>query len=165
MKKVKMSYITNADLGDLELARTVDDVLKVALTVIERMPKPVRCVIGSLTSGRRTPEENRERLHRVILRYKEGGVATFNHLPFQRRAMQILSREFGGGQLSDSQKMLLQERLRDEFYEPFLKSGKVGQLHIMPGSEASLNVYFMWMFATKNKIPVRFIPAELVPKE
>jgi hypothetical protein len=163
-KAKKMSYLTNADLGDLQMATTVGDVVKVALVVIDRMPRPIRIVVGPITSGRRTPKENRERLHRTILRYKTSGVTTFNHLPFQRRAMQVLRQALGEGQLSEAEKILLQEQLRDQFYAPLIKSEKIGEVRIMPGSDASLNVHWIRVFAQKESISIRFIPEELVPK-
>jgi hypothetical protein len=155
MEPIKMMYITDRELTDLAVTRTIEEVVEIALAVLERMPQPVRWVAGPITSGERTPEENRRRLHRTILRYKEGGVATFNYLPFQRRAIQILSR---------AKRENVQERLRDELYAPIFKSGKIAELRIMPNSDASLNVYWMWGFASAEGIPIRFIPRELVPR-
>jgi hypothetical protein len=155
MKPNKMIYITGVELAYLATTRTVGEVVEIALTVLQRMPQPVRWVAGPITSGERTPEENRKRLHRTILRYKEGGAVAFNYLPLQRRVMQILSRAKSAN---------AQERLRDEFYAPIFKSGKIAELRIMPDSGASLNVHWMWGFARASDIPIRFIPEELVPE-
>jgi len=155
MKTVKMNYLTDDEQAALMVARTMGEIVEIALAVLERMPQPVRWVAGPLTSGRRTAEENRKRLHRTIFHYKEIGATTFNYLPFQRRAMQIASKVQEGG---------IQERLRDELYAPIFRSGKIAELRIMPGSDASLNVHWMRGFASAKGIPIRFIPTELVPK-
>lgn len=148
-------YITDRELADLAIARTVGEVAEIALAVLERMPQPVRWVAGPITSGERTPEENRKRLHRTILQYKEVGAITFNYLPFQRQALKILSR----AKLENAQ-----ERLRDELYAPIFRSGRIAELRIMPNSDASLNVHWMWGFASAEGIPIKFIPRELISK-
>ena len=159
----QMSHLTDDEVARLAVTRTIDEDINILLAVLERMsqpipgqmPQPVRLVVGPLSSGKRTPEENRKRLKRTIFHYKEIGVVTFNYLPFQRRALQIMS---------DVPKEKLQERLRDEFYAPILKSGKITELYIMPDSDASLNVHWMRGFAAAKGIPIRFIPKEMVPK-
>jgi len=156
-------YLTQYEPYELASRITIAEVLEMVLTVMDRMPRPVRWIAGPLTSGRRTPEENRKRLLRTIYLNKEKA-ATFNYLPFQRRAMQILRKEYGKKPLSEDQKIDLQIKLRDQFYEPIFKSGRIGELRIMPGSDASLNVHWMMQFAKANGILARFIPEELVPK-
>lgn len=159
----RMSYMTGRDLIELCSAQTVQEVVSIAIVVIGRMPKPRRWVAGPVTSGTRHPHENRRRLHSVILHYKEQGLTTINYLPFQKRALKIITNEVAGKKhpsLMDH--FRIQERLRDEFYAPIFMSGCVEELRIMPGSQASLNVHWMRDFAVAKKIPVRFIPVEVL---
>lgn len=162
MATVRLSYLTTADIDKLWATMTIAEVVEIALDVLGRMPQPVRWVAGPLTSGRRTPAENRTRLHRMILHYKEENWATFNYLPFQRRAMQILRRR-AKGHLSKDDEQQLQEALRDELYAPIFKSGMIAKLYIMPNAGASLNVHWMRGFACARNIPTWLIPEELVP--
>jgi len=160
----KMSYLRKKDLEYIRTAITLDQLVEKAVEVLDRMPKPVRWIAGPLTSGSRSPAENRERLHCAILRYKVRGVPTFNYLPFERRAKDILEWEAGrGANLSDGQSLKVQERLRDEFYAPIFASGLIGELRIMPGSYASLNVQWMRGYAKAKGMHIRMIPAESVP--
>ena len=162
-------YATREDIEEICIAPTIEDVLKIVFRVMERMPGRILWIAGPLTSGSRSPEENRKRLLRTITHYKERGMTTLNYLPFQRRAMEIVQYEIRSKKPKGIDP---QERLRGEFYEPIFKSGKIGELRIMAGSEASLNVMWMRGYASataqnppKQRIKVHFIPRELVPKE
>ncbi len=163
METIK-TYLTDDEKAKLSVARTIGELVEIGLAMLERMPQPVRWVAGPLTSGKRTPQENRRRLNLTIFRSKEVGATTFNYLPFQRRAMQILHQELRGCILTRGEERKLQEQLRDELYVPFFESGKITELCIMPDSEESLNVHWMWGFASARHIPRKFIPEHLVPK-
>ncbi len=166
--KSRMSYFTKRDLFSLEVAVTVDEVMQITRSVLDRTPKPREWVVGALTSGLRAPEENRKRLHKTIVCFKERrqerkkAGATINHLPFQRCVMNILRRRINKKNLSPAEEFLLQEQLRDEFYIPLFKEGYVDQLCILPGSDASLNIHWMREYCLTHGIPVRFIPVEII---
>ncbi len=160
----RISYLQMKDVEYIRTAVTLKQLAKRAIEVLGRMPKPVRWVAGPLTSGSLSPSENRKRLHRAILRYKVRGTITFNYLPFERRAREILEWETSRGMdFTDRQRLKVQERLRDEFYAPIFASGLVGELRIMPDSDASLNVQWMKGYAKAKGIGVKDIPPDLVP--
>jgi len=156
-----MSYYEPHDFHVLRKAKKVRKVVGVLLAVLDRMPEPRYLVIGPVTSGRKTEEENRKRLHDGILYYKRQGIATLNYLPALKRAMEILTRESGMLPLSRGEEYKLQERLRAEFYEPIFRSGKIGALCIMSGSEKSLNVRWMFRFAREHGIVRRRLKEKL----
>ena len=152
------------DIEYIRTAITLGQLARKAIEILGRMPKPIRWVAGPLTSGTRPPSENRERLHRTILQYKVRGTTTFNYLPFERRAKEILKWETSRGmELTKRQRLKTQERLRDEFYAPIFASGLIGELRIMPGSDASLNVQWMKGYAKAKGINVKEIPPESIP--
>ena len=160
----RLSYLQKKDIEYICAAITLNQLAKKAIEILGRMPKPVRWVAGPITSGTLPVSENRKRLHRTILRYKVRGIPTFNYLPFERRAMEILEWETTRGlNLTDKQRLRVQERLRDEFYAPIFASGLVGELRIMPGSDESLNVQWKKGYAKARGIGVKDIPPESVP--
>ncbi len=163
MKK-PLSYYGEDDLIDISNAQTLEELVRIALTVLSRMPKPVFWVAGPITSGSRTNEENRKRLRDTIERFKIKGVTVINHLLLQKQATKILKREFGYRKLSKMEEYKLQERLRDKLYAPIFQSGKIDTLCLMPSSERSLNVQWKLGFAHAKGIPIKSIPEELVPK-
>lgn len=159
-----MSYLNKVDLEYIRRAVTLNQLVKKAIEVLGRMPKPIRWVAGPLTSGSCSPAENRKRLHCTILRYKVHGIPTFNYLVFERRAKEILEWEIVRGMdLTERQRLKVQERLRDEFYAPIFASGLIGELRIMPDSHASFNVQWIRGYAKAKGIPMRVIPAEAIP--
>ncbi len=155
--KTKISYYTPEDIVGISEARTVEDLTRIALVVLSRMPKPVYWVAGPITSGQRTARENRKRLRDTILCLKIKGITTLNYLPLQKQATKILRREF--------EDVKLQEKLRDKLYAPIFRSGKIDGLCVMPQSEKSLNVQWMRGFVHASGISVKFIPEKLVPKQ
>ena len=159
-----MNYFSPDDIDDIAAAEKIEELVSIALSVLDRMPKPVCWVGGPMTTGLRTNEDNKERLRQTILRFKEQGATVFNYLPLQKKAMDILRREFGDEQLLRDQEHQLQERLRDELYAPIFESGKINELRIMPQSGASFNVQWMRGFARGKGITIKLIPEELVPK-
>lgn len=161
---MKISYFTPDDVASIAGTKTIEELVRIVLDVLARMPKPVYWVAGPITSGPLTEKTNRRRLHKTIMELKMEGAAVLNHLPLQAKAMNILRRESGGRHLSKAEEHKLQERLRDEFYAPIFQSGKIGALCLMPNSEGSLNVQWKRGFAHGRGIPVKKIPEKLVPK-
>ena len=162
--KAKISYYAVDDLVDISNARTLTELVRIALIVLFRMPSPIYWVAGPITSGSRTSKENRCRLHDTILFFKIGKITTLNYLPLQKQAVKILRQEFGDRKLSKMEDYGLQERLRDELYVPIFRSGKIDALCIMPESKMSLNVQWMRGFFHASGILIKLIPERLIPK-
>jgi hypothetical protein len=162
--KARLSYYAMGDLVDISLARTLRELVIVALRVLNRMPRPICWVAGPITSGRTGQEENRKRLRDTILRLKVQGKATFNYLPLQKRAMRIL-RGNGGVALSAAEESRFQERLRDELYAPIFQSGRIDELYLVPRFTGSLNARWMRKFAlTHRGMKIKYVPEGFVSK-
>ena len=159
MAQVKMSYLTMADRWRLKIARKTSDVTKVALEVIGPIPDQLLLVIGPVTSRNR-PNEDLPRLKNVILRYKESGIPTFNHLPFLKRVAEIVRRKLGKKELSEKENTFLQTKLWRSVYRPVLKSGKIRKVLILTDSMGSSNVRRVKKLAAELGIPIRIV----VPK-
>lgn len=155
---VRMSYYEISDLKAIAAAKVLDDLAKIAIRVIEQMPGPAIWVGGPVTAGRRTIKENRDRLHKVILYYKRRGELAFNYLILEKKAREILERQFGSGRLPRK----AQEKLRDEFYAPIFRSGLIKRLYLLNRWDSSLNARWMSEFAKKAGIPVLELHEEVI---
>jgi len=155
---VRLSYLTPGDLIDIADAKGLEELVTIALDVFRRMPKPVTWVAGPISSGGRTPEENRRRLKAVIIRLKMNGETVFNYLPFEKQAEKILRKQFGDGRLPEA----AQRKLLHEFYEPIFRSGYIKKLRLLPRWDRSCNAMWKYAFARAIGITVVYIPKEIV---
>jgi hypothetical protein len=161
-KKKKMCYLTGANIADVSLAKTLEKLVRLAVGVMMRMPQPVAWVGGPISSGPLTYAENRARMRAVVVSLKKEGVTVFNHLPFEKRAEQLLAEEFkksvNGGRLP----VQAQRELRDDFYVPIFTSGRVRILYLLPDWPFSLNALWQNKFAEEAGIPVIRVPEDFV---
>ncbi len=152
------SDLSQKDFIRIRSSKTLEELVVIALEVMRRMPPPISWVSGPITSGGRTPEENRRRLKSVILNLKRNGEAVFNYLPFEKQAEKILRRQFGKGRLPG----VAQHKLLNEFYAPVFGSGYIKKLRLLPRWDSSCNAMWKHAFAKARGIPIVYVPKELV---
>ena len=152
------NYYTFKDVEKIGDAKTVEEVVEIALEIFERMPTPIFFIMGAITSGKNSSEENKTRLRNIFSLLKKKNASAPNYLPLLTKAKKILHGESGVKAPKKNEGYVLQLRLQEDFYKPILfrMKGRI-KLALMPMWESSSNCWIIRRFALENKIRVFLI--------
>jgi hypothetical protein len=148
-RNIAITYYTFQDIEEISKAKDMERILQIASDVFGRMPKPVCLVVGPTTTGTRSIEENKKRRRKTIAWLRKQGVSAPNYTPFERKVLQILSKEFGEKEA--------RSHLWDRFFIPLIENGTVGKVRILPG-DVSSNVNQTKKFASEIGIDLKLMP-------
>ncbi len=120
-------YWQEEDFQAREDAKTYNDLLIIALRILDRMPEPRVQICGPIsTGGKGSIEANIAEFEKAILYFSAQGENVFDQMPFEE-AMQRIKKDVVG----------YDKRLLNEFYLPIFKSGKIKKLLFLPGWKSS----------------------------
>lgn len=142
-------YYTPERLDLLKCARNYQDLLRVALDILEEIAqdngiRPIAQVCGPIsTGGRNSREENLRVLSRAINKLSSDGLAVFNQMPFESDMERVYK----------SDPSLQGVRLLEEFYLPIFQSGFISMLCFIPGWSASTGTKWEHERAKELNIP------------
>ncbi len=140
-----LKYWTKKDVLDAEGAKTFEELAKIALRIIDRMPQPVEMVCGPLTSGGLGSFEKNLQVFKKYIRLGEKvGLNIFDQLPFEPH----LHRIWEENNAKDPNELL------ERFYGTIFKSGKIKQLDFIPGWRSSIGARWERKTARKLKIKI-----------
>lgn len=121
-------YWTLADEELLARADTFESLLKIALDVLARIPKPVGIVCGPMTTGGcGSLEKNLEAFEVAIKQLTASGVNIWSQLPCESHMQRVKNSLY----YRDGNKLL------DTFYKPLFESELISTFYFLPGWESS----------------------------
>lgn len=122
-------YWTKKEMDGLQKAATYKDLNKVAMNVLQRIPRPTTQVCGPIsTGGAGSIERNMQRMEKAIAHLSDRGHNVFNQLPFQQSMIRIIEREKNRG---------YSMALLTDFYQPIFESNLIHSLHFLPDWQSS----------------------------
>ncbi|MEI6118971.1 MAG: AIR synthase related protein [bacterium] len=144
-------YWTSEDIQALEEAKNYDDLLIIALRVLDRMPQPIVQICGPLTTGGLgSMEANMAEFEKAIFFFSQQGECVFDQIPFEE-PMQRFKKDVIDG---------YDERILFDFYQPIFKSGKIKTMKFLPGWEKSTGANWENTQAKQWNIQTVYLPIE-----
>jgi len=137
------------DSRAIESAHTFEDLLEVALKIIDRLPQPLGMVCGPITTGGLgCSEKNLEVLEKTIENLRKQGLTIFSQLPFEMPMFRIKKTTYykGGSHLLET------------FYLPIFESGKVKRFYFIKGWESSGGATWENKQAKRIGIAIIYLP-------
>ena len=139
-------YWRSTDFEQVNHAQSYDDLLEVALRVIERTPAPIHQVCGPIsTGGRGSVQANLEEFDRAI-EYFSQHVNVFDQMPFEHPMQRLKKTE--------------DRDLMDVFYKPIFSSGEIDTLLFLPGWRSSTGARTEWEWADEHGIDKIELPED-----
>jgi len=131
---------------DLELATTFEDLAKIALSILDRMPKPIVQVCGPITSGGTgSTNENIKILKKAIKELVSKGANVFDQTVFEESLWRILKTPYAKGK----------DHLLEAFYLPLFESGLIATLDFLPNWESSYGA--VWEHNKAQQLDIQII--------
>ncbi len=144
--KLPNRYWTKKDGQDVKKAKCFDDLSKVAMRVLGRMPQPVGEVCGPITSGGLgSREKNLAAFLKTIDELLAQGKTIFDQLPFEEKLYQFTQAKWYQGGL----------QLLNEFYMPIFKSGLIDTFYFMPLWHTSMGA--KWEHEKAEELGIRIV--------
>ena len=139
-------YWFSHHLLEVQQAREIADLRRVALQILNRMPRPIVQVCGPLsTGGVGTLDGNLRRFERaiIVLKYRQFNV--FDQMSFQPAMKRIADAAGGNGYYWP---------IIDHFYEPIFRSGLISETFFLPDWENSTGTARERQIVNECGIPV-----------
>ena len=147
--EVTKKYWEKRDWEDLEKAKSMSDMRVIALRVIERMPKPIVQVCGSIaTGGLGSIEKNLDIFNKTIQKLQKKGLNVFDQMPFEA-PMQKLKEEVSTKDVVDS--------IMNDFYLPIFNSGIISAFYFLPEWQGSHGANLEHELAQKIGIKISYL--------
>lgn len=138
------STLTRKERGRLKRATTFEELLEVALLVIDRAKKPVGMACGPITTGgKENPKDNMKTLKKAIKMLSEMGASVFDQMPFENHMQRIKATPYYRGG----------NHLLEIFYLPIFESGKITTLYFVSGWETSQGA--MWEHEQAKRLGIK----------
>ncbi|MBI2633598.1 MAG: DUF4406 domain-containing protein [Parcubacteria group bacterium] len=116
-------YITKYDEMALRQAETFEDLAKIAIRLLMKMPQPIGIVSGPIsTGGAGSKESNLEAMENTIQHLSHAGMKIFSQMPFEDHMARIMKTPYykGGNHLLET------------FYGAIFASGYISIIYFMP---------------------------------
>ena len=145
-------YWTDIERTALEQARTLHDLIPVAMDIMGRMSPPICMLSGPLsTGGKGSLEENMRVFARAIHMLDEKGLAVFDQIPFQEALVRLTDHH---NRTDYCHEML------DIFYWGVLESGRIRRIYFLPAWQTSIGASWEREMAIRLGIEVIDFPEE-----
>lgn len=131
-EKVEHKHWKPEHFEKLSQINSYEELLRIAIDILQKMPQPISQVCGPLTSGGKgSISANADCFRKTILKLNEQEHNIFDQAPFEKIIQKIRA----------NQNHLLPEesnqQLLESFYLPLFKSGFIKKLFFIPGWESS----------------------------
>ncbi len=124
-----MNFYTDIDIGSMDKSSTFEELSRIAIEIIKRMPQPLGMVSGPISHGGAGSVELNLRIFKETIQpLLDNGIFIFDQVPFEKHMRRICQNpEYYKG---DSQ-------LLNAFYLPVFESGLIRTMYFIPGWESS----------------------------
>lgn len=140
-------YWTQHHHEQMTKAKNVAELLVVANSVIDSIPRPLVYVSGPIsTGGKGSVAENLKVFRKTIAGLEKNGLNVFNYLPLHRKIA-----EFSAGHDGYFTPVL------DELFLPIFESKKIDKILFIPGWETSKGAKWEHETAVNLKIDIDFL--------
>jgi len=137
-------YWKPSDFEAIDTADSMQELLKIAMGILSRMPDPIVIVAGPIsTGGRGSLSENLKVFAETIKKVKDSGKIDFNQLPFENKF----------GELDRKAGMPYFKPILDDFFLPIMKSGKISKIYFIEDWQSSTGARWEYEMAEKIGIP------------
>jgi len=141
-------YWTPFNIFDLTQAKTFEDLLSTAQSVLLRMPQPVSMVCGPITSGGRgSREENIKVFKKTIEELSNKNITIFSQMPFEGPMWRIQKTDYYKGNY----------HILEAFYLPIFESGLVKRFYFIPGWRLSFGAAWEHRQAKRLGIEIAYL--------
>ncbi len=124
-----MNFYTDIDVENMDKASTFEELAKIAIEIIRRMPQPLGMVSGPIShGGAGSIELNLKIFRETIQRLLDGGIIVFDQVPFEKHMRRI-------GQNPEYYRS--DSHLLNAFYLPVFESGLIHTMYFISGWESS----------------------------
>lgn len=148
-------YWTKKDRDDLKKAVTFSDLLPIAITIINKIPKPVTMVSGPIsTGGFGSPEKNMEFFSQSVKKLYESGARVFDQTPFNKIMTKMKKRIWHKPEYCMP--------LLEEFYFPLFRDGYIQEVYFLPDWQSSFGARWEHDQCQKLNILIKDYPTELL---
>ncbi|MBS3094339.1 nucleotide pyrophosphohydrolase [Candidatus Pacearchaeota archaeon] len=131
-EKIENKHWEQEHFEKLNNANSYDEILNVAMDILQKMPQPVSQVCGPLTSGGKgSILANADCFRKTILKLGNQSHNIFDQVPFEKAIQKIRANQ---SHLSQEESNTL---LLEGFYLPIFKSGFIKKLFFISGWESS----------------------------
>ncbi len=147
-------YWTEKEKSALEVAVSFNDLLVIALAVLDRMPDPVAQVCGPIsTGGRGSTELNLKVFDATIERLLKEGINVFDQVPFEQPMVRMRAQDKTG---KYNDQLLLQ------FYLPLFQSGRITRFYFIHDWPSSKGASWERLQAQRLGIKIEDLPEDFV---
>lgn len=144
-------HFLDQDFKALIEAKSFKDLATIALTVLERMPKPILEVCGPISSGGLlSRERNLVMFEWAITRLVRAGFTVFNQMPFENPMLYFVK---------ENQVQGYNWNLLEDFYKPLFTSGFISHAVFIPNWETSKGANWEHTLCQELSIPITYLPA------
>lgn len=123
-------YLTQDDRRDMAQAKTFDNLLTVALRVLERMPHPLVQISGPITTGGKGSVEENNGVFAIATKYLQGkGLHVFDFIIFHEPLERIKVKTSIGDEYCIA--------ILEIFFRGIFESGHISTVYFLPDWESS----------------------------
>ncbi len=145
-----LKYFTEADLLAIENANSFKELSLPAEVVIKRMGNNVVGLCDHFSTTDK--KDNTLIFNTTTEKLIEAGVLLFNEIPFEKKILDLRNK-WSLNKVGTSC-----GPLREDFFRPLLKSGKIKTLLFLPNWELTYDSYWQNYEAMQNKISIVYLP-------
>jgi hypothetical protein len=129
--------------------QTYNDLVKIVLDILQRIPQPIGWVCGPISNGGRGSfDENLKEFTRVIIQLRKQGKNIFNQLPFESSLLRI-------GSYTLAHNAGEKTKLLQGFYQPIFESDLVTTLYFIPDWQSSSDA--TWEHAQGQRLNLKIV--------
>lgn len=137
------------DTKDMFNAKTFEDLSKIALRIIKKMPRSVGIVSGPISNGGAgSVEKNLEIFKETIERLRRAGENVFDQMPFEEHMFRISQ---------DKTYFKGEDQLLQKFYLPLFESGFIQTMYFIRGWQTSYGAKWEHGQAIRLSIGIRYL--------
>lgn len=123
-----MNKLTEKEIESIHKSASFNELTKVALEVILRLPQPLGQISGPIsTGGKGNSEENLKEFRDLMVYLKERNFDVFDQIPFERTIRKL--KDIWHREMNDNNYCM---PILEEFYRPIITSGYIKHFFFLP---------------------------------
>ncbi|MBI4268420.1 DUF4406 domain-containing protein [Candidatus Uhrbacteria bacterium] len=150
-------YLNDGDEQAIENSQTFQDLLAIALRILERMPRPLVQVSGPITTGGTGSEEaNSLRIHETRKALQDSGHHVFDYMIFQESLMRLRD-------ACCTERYCME--LMEIFFRGIFESGHISKVFFLPDWESSIGARWERQVVSEQGLEIIDIPSEGIAED